>query len=116
VAVPPERLPVLRPLIAVSGNGAEVVASDATRVEIKVEAAQAGLLVIQIKHRPALWRATVNGKRAATERVDYVWTGVPVPAGASRAIMRARLPLRIWLPACAGLIALVALAWPRRER
>jgi len=116
VVVPNERLSVLRPLVGVSGSRADVVASDPARVEIKVEAAQARLLVIQVKHRAALWRATVNGRRAATERVDHVWTGVPVPAGVSHVILRARLPLGVWLPACAGLIALVALAWPRRER
>ena len=116
VVVPNERLGALRHLVSGSGGRVEVLASDPARVEVEVEPAQAALLVIQVKHRPALWRAVVNGKRAATERVDYVWTGVPVPAGASRVILRARLPLGVWLPACAGLVALIALARPRRER
>jgi hypothetical protein len=94
----------------------EVAASAPAKLDLKVDSPQAGLLVIQIKHRPALWRATVNGKRVASERVDFVWTGIPVPAGASRVVLRARLPFTIWFPACAGLLALVALAWPRRER
>ena len=116
VIVPTERLRALRPLVGASGSRVQVVTSAPARLEVKVEAPQAALLVIQVKHRPALWRAAVNGKRVATERVDYVWTGVPVPAGATRVVLRARLPLAVWLPACAGLIALVALAWPRRER
>jgi hypothetical protein len=116
VVVPNERLAALRPLVSGSGGRVDVVASGPARVDVTVEASQAALLVVQVKHRPALWRAVVNGKRAATERVDYVWTGVAVPAGVSRVILQARLPLGIWLPACVGLVALVALAWPRRER
>jgi hypothetical protein len=116
VVVPHERLSVLRSLVEASGGTVEVIAAGPARVELRVEAAQAALLVIQVKHRPALWRAAVNGKRAATERVDYVWTGVSVPAGVSRVILRARLPLGVLLPACVGLVALLALAWPRRER
>ena len=116
VTVPTDRLQALRHLGGGPGDLVEVVAGAPARLELKVDVPQAALLVAQVKHRPALWRATVNGKRVASERVDLVWTGVPVPAGPSRVVLRARLPLAVWLPACAGLVALAALAWPRRER
>lgn len=94
----------------------EIAASAPAALDLKVDSPQAALLVIQIKYRPALWRATVNRKRVASERVDFVWTGVPVPAGASRVVLRARLPFAVWFPAWAGALALLALAWPRRVR
>jgi hypothetical protein len=116
VTVPRERLQALRPLAGGAEGHVEIVASAPAGLDLRVDSPQAALLVIQIKHRPALWRATVNGRRVASERVDFVWTGVPVPAGASRVVLRARLPFAVWFPACAGFLALVALAWPRRER
>ncbi len=115
VAVPSERLQALRPLAGGAGGRVEVAASAPAALDLRVDTPQAALLVIQIKHRPALWRATVNGTRVASERVDFVWTGVSVPAGASRVVLRAGLPFAVWFSTCAGILTLVALAWPRRE-
>jgi hypothetical protein len=115
VTVPPERVRALQPLVADPTGRVEVLGSAPARLELSVNSPHAALLAVQIKYRPVLWRATVNGKRVVTERVDYVWTGVPLPAGASRVVLRARLPLAVWFPACAGLLALAALAWPGRD-
>jgi hypothetical protein len=117
VTVAPGRLAALQPLTGGGPSGlVEVAASTPSSVVMLAEAPRASLLVVQVKFRPALWRVTVNGVPAACERVDGVWTGVPLPAGPSRVQMRARLPLAIWLVACAGLVALGSLILPRRKR
>jgi hypothetical protein len=115
VSVPTDRLRALAPLGDGQVGRVEVIVSAPARLDLRVDTPEAALLVVQVKHRPTLWRAAVNGVRVATERVDYVWTGVPVPVGVSRVGLRAHLPLPVKLPAFAGIVALASLAWPRRR-
>jgi hypothetical protein len=115
VTVPADRVSGLMPLVADSSGRTDVTGSTPTLVEIRVSVPHASLLVVQIKHRPALWRAAVEGHAVATERVDGVWTGVALPAGVSHVVLRARLPFAAWFGAGAALVTLGALAWPRRE-
>jgi len=114
VTVPAKSLQALPPGEG-RGGRAELIASAPARLDLKVDSPEAALLVVQVKYRPALWRASVNGMRVTTERADYVWTGVHVPAGVSRVQLQARLPLAVRLPALAGIVALASLAWPRRR-
>jgi hypothetical protein len=117
VTVPVGRLEALRALAAGGAGGqVEVTANTPTRVEATVRVARAALLVIQVKYRPMLWQAAVNGEHPPSERVDGVWTGLRVPAGTSRVMLRARLPLGVWVPACVALVALAILVLARRLR
>jgi hypothetical protein len=116
VTVPADRLRALASGGTGRGGRVEIIGNAPAHLELRVEAPEPVLLVAQIKHRPALWRAAVNGRHVATERADYVWTGIPVPAGVSHVALRAQVPLGFWLPACAGIVALASLGWPRRER
>ncbi len=111
VTAPRDRVDALRPLAAADSPGRlGVVSMNPTRIELSVEAQREALLVVQVKHRPALWMVTVNGGSVVPERVDGVWTGVRVPGGGSRVVLRARLPLSVWLSALGAALATVALA------
>ncbi len=80
------------------------------RVRATVAAERPALLVVQVKYRPLLWRATVNGQPTATVRADLVWTGVPLSAGRSQVRLQARLPawtLVVSLLGCCGIVALL---------
>jgi len=111
VTAPPDDLDRLRPLAAADTPGRlGVVSMTPARIELRVQAPRPALLVVQVKHRPALWRVTVNGGSVVPERVDGVWTGVRVPGGGSHVVLRARLPLLVWLSAFGGAVAAVGLA------
>jgi len=86
------------------------------RVEVKVETPVAGRLVVQVKHRPELWRAAVDGSPAATTLAERVWTGVPVPAGTSRVVLAASIPARVWLVALLAVVIICLIGLPWRER
>ena len=76
-----------------------------------VAAERPALLVVQVKHRPRLWRATVNGQRVPTVRADLVWTGIPLVAGRSQVTLEARVPgwtLVASLLGCCGIVAWLA--------
>jgi hypothetical protein len=117
VTVPLARLAALRTLAPGGAGGHVAVTLDTpTKVAATVGVTRAALLVIQIKYRPVLWRAAVNGEDSPSERVDGVWTAVAVPAGTSKVTLRARLPLGVWAPVCAGVVAVAILALARRLR
>jgi len=86
------------------------------RVEVAVDAQVAGELVVQVKHRPRLWHATVDGEAVATAVADRVWTGLPVPAGPSRVVLEAAVPRHVWLPSLAAAIMIVLLGVRGRTR
>jgi hypothetical protein len=108
-----ERFVHLEPPLPASG--ATVTARTEALVEVAVQAAQASTLVVQVKHRPALWRATVDGKAAVTALAQGVWTSVHVPAGASRVVLRAAVPPAVWSLAAAAVIMTALLALFRRS-
>ncbi|MFH1177422.1 MAG: hypothetical protein V1750_08440 [Acidobacteriota bacterium] len=95
---------------------ARVASLRADEIIVAVNAAQPSLLVVQVKLRPQLWRAAVDGAPAAVEAVDGVWMGVPVPAGASRVELRALLPVCVWLVSGWACIIAAALAVAGRTK
>jgi hypothetical protein len=59
---------------------ARLVSYSDERVVARADAARAGLLVLTDVHFPG-WKATVDGRPATIERVDYLLRGVKIPAG-----------------------------------
>ncbi len=94
---------------------AAVADARSDRVSVAVRDAGSCSLLLQVKHRPALWRATVNGQPAQTLGCAEVWTCVPVPAGDSTVELEARLPWPLPVRSLAGLVALAGLAWVGRK-
>ncbi len=117
VTVPGARVAALLPLSTARAAGKiRIAAVRPGRVEVRADLETPGLLVVQVKHRPQLFRATVDGRPVATERVDGVWTGIALPRGSSRAVLEAELPPALWWAAGAALAAIVLLAASRRFR
>jgi hypothetical protein len=100
---------------ALAGGSAAVTTLSETRAEISVHAPQASTLIVQVKYRPGLWRATVDGRPAATQVALGVWTAVPVPGGDSRVVLRAAIPASLWVLSAAAVIMVVLLALYRRS-
>ena len=96
-------------------RGAVTASVHTSRVEARVTCDRPALVVAQLKYRPALWRATVNGTAAAATRVDGVWTAIAVPAGTSRIVLEARVPVWAWAFAGGGLAVLALLSLPGRR-
>jgi hypothetical protein len=91
---------------------AEVVGFEPERVEIDVDSAAPGMLVVAEAWYPG-WRAEVNGREAACRQVNAWMRGVEVPAGRSRVVLTFRssyLAYGAWL-SLASLA--VCLAWLR---
>jgi hypothetical protein len=59
------------------------------RVLLRVRATRPGEVVLSDVHYPG-WRATVDGRPARLDRVNYLFRGVPVPAGEHVVEMRYR--------------------------
>lgn len=116
VLLPGERLAALAATAASGAARVHVAHAAATRVAVQAHTDTPRLLVIMVKHRPALWRARINGVPAATEVVDGVWTGLVIPRGTCYVELEARLPWWVALAAGAGLAgsALLFLAGRRR--
>ena len=89
VAVVDSPLPGLADGPAAPGGGAEIVAYEPDRVELTASAPGRGLVVLSDVHFPG-WRATVDGRDAAIERVDYLLRGVAVGPGTHRIVMEYR--------------------------
>ena len=86
------------------------------RLAVEVEATAAARLEVQLKYRPALWHATVDGRSVASEPCDQVWTAVPVPAGRSSVVLEAALPRWVWAAPLLGVVVLGAVALARRTQ
>jgi Bacterial membrane protein YfhO len=98
---------------------ARLVHYGSERVVARAEARRRSLLVLTDVHYPG-WKATVDGKRADIERVDYLLRGVVVPPGTHDVEFSYRpLSWRLgWLVSLIALVALVAAAavgWQRRR-
>lgn len=85
------------------------------RVSVTVSDSGSCSLLLQVKHRPRLWWARVNGQPAQSFRCAEVWTCVPVPAGDSSVELEAGLPRPALALSLAGLVALAGLAWLGRK-
>src|SRR5262249_28436596 len=96
---------------------ARVVRRDADRVEVRVDAACAGLLVLSDQYYPG-WDAEVNGRPASTYPTDVALRGVAVPAGRSTVTFRYRPSGFKWglVIAALAIVALVAMALLHRRR
>lgn len=95
---------------AVAGDVLRAVAMYGDRLELEVQAGGPRLVVAQVKFRPFLWRARVDGKDAPTVAVDGVWTGIPLPRGATRVSLTAVVPLWTWAVGLTALAVLFTLA------
>jgi uncharacterized membrane protein YfhO len=98
---------------------ARIVTYEPDRVVLRADARRAGLVVLSDVVYPG-WKATVDGRPADLERVDYVLRGVRVPAGAHRVEMRFE-PASFtvgWIVSAVAAVALAALAlgWRARRR
>jgi len=89
---------------------------DPAALDVEVEVAAPALLVLQVKHRPGLWRLSVDAEPVDAVRVDGVWTGVALAPGRHLVRARARLPLGAWLLAATALFVIPALGAGRRGR
>lgn len=101
VVPPGSRLPLLAG--ATSGQAATVVAARPGHLTLDVAPVADGILIVsQLDY--AGWRATVDGRRVAIERVDYALQGLPVQAGAHRVELSYHLSL---LPGAISLVSLL---------
>jgi hypothetical protein len=70
---------------ASSPGAARITHYGAQSVTIEAHAARASELVLSDTYYPG-WQVTVNGRPAPIDRVDYMFRGVPVPAGTDRVV------------------------------
>jgi hypothetical protein len=68
------------------GGRVRVAAYEPDRVELTASSPGRGLAVLSDMHFPG-WNATVDGRDAPIERVDYLLRGVPVGAGEHRIVI-----------------------------
>jgi hypothetical protein len=98
--------------VPVGGSGvggvARVVRYGAERVVVRARAGGPGLLVLGDNYFPG-WKAEVDGRPVAVERVDYLFRGVRVGAGEHTVVFRYEpLSWRVgWLVSLVSLVGLV---------
>ncbi len=108
VAVTEERLAGLPEAPAAGGGGsARIVSYEPERVVVRARSRGPGLLVLGDNYYPG-WKAEVDGRPVAIERVDYLFRGVPIGAGEHEVEFRYE-PLSWRIGWIVSLIALVAL-------
>jgi hypothetical protein len=88
---------------------ATITAYADTRVEIAVESAAVGYLVLSDAYYEG-WQATVNGAATPILRADVMFRAVPIPAGESVVVMEYRPGWLAWLPMM-GLLWVIAVVW-----
>jgi hypothetical protein len=103
-----------------SPGTAHLVHYGAQEVTIDAHATRASELVLSDTYYPG-WQVTVNGRPAPIDRVDYMFRGVPVPAGTDRIVFTYepssfRIGWMISLAAVVVLVVTVAIGRPRRRR
>jgi hypothetical protein len=95
----------------------EMRTRDQTRVEVEVQTAAEGLLVLADPWYPQ-WKVSVDGRPAELLRVDHAFRGVRVPAG-SHQVVFVYQDRAMWLGVALALTTAVALAgvwlWRRRR-
>ena len=102
---------------AADGGEARIVRYEPDRVELEAEATRRALVVLSDVHYPG-WHATVDGREAPIERVDYLLRGVPVDAGAHRIVLTYRpASWRIgWIVTLLTALGLLAAVWKSARR
>jgi hypothetical protein len=100
-------------------GSAQLVSYGNERIEATTEARRQSLFVLTDVHYPG-WKATVDGRPASVERVNYLMRGVSVPAGRHRVELRYEpLSWRVgWIVSLVGALAVgtSALVGLRRRR
>jgi hypothetical protein len=98
------------PRLASAGE-ARLVRYGRDEAEVEVDAARPALLVVTDVHFPG-WKATVDGRDAEIERVDYLLRGVQVPAGSHTVELRYEpASWRVgWIVSALALLAIAGLA------
>jgi hypothetical protein len=99
------------------GGEARIARYEPDRVELSARADRRALVVLSDVHMPG-WRATVDGRETAIERVDYLLRGVPVDAGEHRVVLEYRPPSwRIgWIVSVLAALGLLAAVWKSARR
>jgi hypothetical protein len=112
VAITERRLPGMPEARGAAGRGgggtARITRYEDERVVVRARAPRPGLLVLGDTHFPG-WEATVDGREAPIERVDYLFRGVRLPAGVHTVEFRYR-PLSWRIGWIVSLVALLGLA------
>jgi hypothetical protein len=85
---------------------ARIVSYEPNRVVVESDAPSPGLLVLTDQYDPG-WRATVDGATAPVLRADYLFRGIPVPAGTHRVELVYR-PLSFTVGAVGSLLSVAA--------
>jgi hypothetical protein len=99
--------------VGAAGGGAEVVAYEPNRVDVRTKAAAPSILVLAENHYPG-WRAYLDGRRVDLLRVNYAQRGVVLPAGEHEVSFRYR-PASVYAGLALSLLAALALLlWWRR--
>jgi hypothetical protein len=109
---------VERPVDVLSGQGeAEIVRYEADRVELSASTDGRALVVLSDVHMPG-WAATIDGRDAEIERVDYLLRGIPVNAGEHRIVLEYRpATWRIgWIVSALAALGLLAPVWKSGRR
>ena len=92
-------------------GAADIVHYGPERVTIRARSERPGLLVLSDNYYPG-WKAKVDGEAVDVERVDYLFRGVPVPAGTSTVeFVYEPLSWRVgWIVSLLALIGIAAAA------
>jgi hypothetical protein len=95
-----------------SPGDARIAQYEAEHVQVDTNASRPALLVLTDNWYPG-WKATVDGKSATVERVDYLIRGVRVPAGTHTVEFRFEPGSwrAAWIVSLLGLLTIVASAW-----
>ena len=86
---------------------AELLSETPNELRIRVEAGSPGWLLVRDTYYPG-WRARVDGRPVPLYPANYLFRGVPVPAGVSEIALQYR-PFSFYLGAVVSLVSLVGL-------
>jgi Bacterial membrane protein YfhO len=98
-------------------GSARIAAYEPERVTLTARADRRGLVVLSDVAFPG-WQATVDGRAAPIERVDYLLRGIPVGPGTHRIVLQYR-PLSWrggWIVSLLALLGLAAAVWQSARR